>query len=678
MNKILFGILILTFGGCTSEKDPYPETKNVQRKPQEEERPVRTPLSMDIPASINFVENQKKATQFRFSVPVGSKPVIEIKDLPRGATFDESTFTLNWTPDFLAANDPTDPTVLSRIYTITVWLRDSQNPVTAIMKKVNLIVKDSPRDFTVDVAKEIKVNEGEELKASFKINSVDHPQGPFKINYEGLPNGAKVSVDPQDSSRFQISYRPSHDTVILGSGSGSCGYYTNCVKNKIKMEVINPGNYQTTHNFDLVVYDTRLPVKFSAPEKIEQGLDVLFQISATDPNFDVIPKINVLNKPDFGSFSTKIYTKDESKTGIFEIRWTDIPLTRLGSLYDLKIEACVYNENRSFFNCKTQTVQVSFITHIHFPPRIDRGQWPIGKIKYLKYNEEFKFNLKIKDQENANRTPSVVILPREMNKNVQWQRDNLTMKFDKPGLYQFNVVATSEYNVQTAESFVVEVFEENRSDILLLTDSIKNDEIKFYQGFFKQIDLLNPGIHKLDERNLVHRKTIILTSSLLMDREDESAIEEAFKLIPNIIVATPKILNLPQSFINNLIDDYGVSFLGPISNLPGDNTLANLVFDYQRSLGLQQPKGPIKLKGSTTQASQDPFIFSVGVASSCQAFLELHHMIPINRYQTAIMCKRKTSGKVILTGFEWADMLVGSNDQDLPYQWLGTILKMEL
>ena len=103
------------------------------------------------------------------------------------------------------------------------------------------------------------------------------------------------------------------------------------------------------------------------------------------------------------------------------------------------------------------------------------------KQSYLNFAESLSKGLSIVDSEDSALKPRVEVFPIEIRKYVIWKDNSLRLNFTEPGIFQFNIVATSDYNVSSSESFLVEVFPKDRNKILFCADSTRDPEVIFYK-----------------------------------------------------------------------------------------------------------------------------------------------------------------------------------------------------
>ena len=299
----------------------------------------------------------------------------------------------------------------------------------------------------------------------------------------------------------------------------------------------------------------------------------------------------------------------------------------------------------------------------------------MGKFTYLNFNERLSRDLSVTDQEDPGLKPRVEIFPQEMRKFVQWSKGKLILQFNEAGIFQFNLMATSDYKVSSSESFLVEVFPEGRKEILLFADSTRDPEVVFYKKTFENMDIMNPSIQEVNQRNISGRDTLVITTSTLMDPSTDAEILKAIDSIKNIIIASPLISHLPQAFLTRLVEKYDFRPIGRYSDLPNMPPLTEM-----KMVGTSQfvvPEQLIHLKGTASLASANPAIFDTGLDDKgkiCKGVLGLT-ITDYSPYVLGVVCPRPNGGRFSILGTEWADLNFTEEDTKIPAEWFNTMLK---
>jgi hypothetical protein len=669
MTRLLFSFLILstlTLTGC--KQDPYPTDGNYSVDPYTEGQAPLPALAISLSDKIEYREGRNLGLKIRVEVEEPGRPIVKVDGLPEGATFDPETFMLNWKPTFFQGNDTNDASIKARFYPITVWLRSSALPKEYLRKTVNLVVFDVPREIDIAANRNSSVNENSQFNETITIRNLDYPQGPFKFFTKDLPPNMKIEeVSP---TKFKLSYSPDYFHVNRARGETSKIY-------EGKIIVSNPANHIEEVDYKFTVNDVRRKSKVVAPEELTQGLDVSFQVASYDLNREISPDMTLLSdRPKFGNFKTEIIKNPDSFSSVMNIYWTDIPPAYNGTTQTLKFKACVigsFGNRRS--ECKEESTDIKIVVRDRTAPGISRDDWERGELIYLGFNKSLTRNIKVVDLEDRKLTPRVEIFPLDMREFVKWKNGKLKLKFNKSGVFQFNLIATSDYNMSSAESFIVEVFPGDRNKTLVFADSTRDPEALFYKRAFKgTMDLMNPAIQEVNLRNLSGRETLVITTSTLLDESVDAEVLSAIEKIKNIVVASPLIRRLPAKFLTTLEEEYDFLPIGRYSELPNMPELSKMKFVAVAKF--DKPVKAVGLKQISSDESKDPMLFNGGLHDPdkvCKGVLGLSET-GTNPYVTGVSCARKNGGRISILGTEWADLLTAEEDKEIPAKWFDTLL----
>ncbi len=675
MKWIYLFIITLLVAGC--ENNPYPSDGGLRVEPRKPDENIPPALSMIVADNYNYTEGVKKDFRIKVDVPAPGVPDVKIEGLPAGASFDPKTFVVSWIPGMFDGNKPDDPTIKSRVYPITIWLRSSLDEKEAIKETVNLTVYDSPLDLDISGNLVFSIREGKQASYEFEISNLDYPQGPYAVSIEGMPGNTKIRKITEN--KYALDLKVDHHQVKLNKTSGCSAWGEDCVEYTGKIIVFNPANHQAEKTVKVRVLDERLSTKLVANDVVEQGLDSTFQVSAYDLNGEVPPLIKLISaEPEYGEFSTVITKNEEAKSSVLNVRWKDIPPSYNGKTHHFKFEACSLSSKRTYNNCSQKSVKVKIKVKQRSAPIINRDEWKVGNIEYLNYDERRVYRIGVVDGDFfGEKVRNVVVKPKEMRKFVTWSLGKLYVQFDQPGIHQFSLVATSEYNMSSAESFVVEVFEPTRSRTVYFTDSTRDAEVKFFKQVMENVELMNPVLQPLNKRNLAGRENLVLGTGILLDPQMKDNIELAMGRIENVVVASPLIENMPTSFLDELQRDFHISILGRYSELPDTKPLKEMSFIAREDF--EQAKDSVGLKQMTTPESGDPLIFSVGVDRvNCEDVLDLTDAKQEDRLKIGIICNRPQAGRYAILGTEFADLLTSKRDEKIAPQWLRRMLETKL
>lgn len=175
-----------------------------------------TQYGVSISEVLNFYEGKSQAYPIDAWVPEPGRPLITIIGLPNGIIFDSQKLTLSWTPPYDAANDPLNPSIVTRTYEIEISLQSDIDQMTLpLKKKAIILVHDTPRNYSFDIAEtKYALRPGVEFIYDLKVLSEDFPRGPFFLESSNLPTNA--SVTPQeDASVFRVRWVPWHSDVSV-------------------------------------------------------------------------------------------------------------------------------------------------------------------------------------------------------------------------------------------------------------------------------------------------------------------------------------------------------------------------------------------------------------------------------------------------------------------------------
>lgn len=674
--KLLLSVLLgLSLLSC--EKDPYPSVGERDLNPVKTPRKVEPQMSITMKSVYELDEGRKTNIKIKIDVPRGDAR-IEVDNLPPGASYDEATNLISWTPGMFAGNDPKDPTIKSQIYPVTIWLRSTEDLKEAIKKDINLVVYDVPQNLDINGSTSENATEGSDFSYEFDIVNPDYPTGPFNVVLSNTP--ANMRLVKVDENNYRMEFKPDYHHVKLTQRS-DCRFGSHCKKYESQIIVTNPAGHKTVKDIEIDVLDKRLDVKIVNQKELVNGLDLSFQVSAYDMNGEIAPDLSMTSdEPDYGKFSTEVIEDDINNTSVMNITWKDIPPTYNGKSFDFKFKACVKTSYSSTRNCNYSATTVKIEVKDRNPPIIVRDSWENGKIQYFKFNERKSFKVFVRDGDSRfNDVSNIKIMPESMRKYVSYSASSntITARFSEAGIHQFSLVATSEYNMSSAESFVAEVFDVNRSKTLYFTDSTRDDEVKFYLNTLKNVQMMNPVLQVLNERNLSGRDTLILGTSILKDKNLKTTIENAMNKIENVVIATPLIENMPKSFLDEISVQNRIGIEGRYDELPNTPKLSELSFVTRFDLPV--PSQTVKLKGLSSDESYAPLVFKIGVdRKNCADVLDLTDSKKEKIYKIGLICNRKNNGRYVILGTEFSDILPAQGDEDIAARWLRKMLSTTL
>lgn len=663
-NAILLLLLAASITSC--KQNPYPESGEISVTQRQEQRPVEPPLAISVEDVIEYTEGRYREYKIRVSVKDPGRPLVSIDNLPAGTEYDQENSVLKWRPGFFDGNDATDPAIKSRIYPITIWLRNSADPIRALRRTINLVVHDAPQAIEVSTSGDDTIDEGQKFNNTFTIANADYPKGPYRIVTSGFP--ANTELVKVNENTYKLEFTPDYYHVNRRVDGARKIY-------RGKIIVANPANHTVSKDLDITIDDKRLESKLVTPSNLTQGLDVSFQVVGYDLNKEMAPIVSMTsNRPAFGKFSFQEVKNEESSSTVLNIFWTDIPPVHNGEEFTLTFKSCVLGIRNTNDNCKEASTKVKILIRDRKAPQIARVDWPAGEMIYLSHAGTVTRKIQVRDSEDSNLKPKVEIFPENIRKFVSWSGDTLRMNFTESGVFQFNLKATSDYNVSSMESFLIEVFPKERNKTLFFADSTRDPEVIFYKSSFKNVDIMNPAIQEVNIRNLSGRETLVIGTSTLMDLDMQPVVMNAIDKIKNIVVASPLIDQLPEKFLEKLRNDYGLITIGRYSQLPNLPPLQKMQF--AKTSQFENSQNPVFLKRSASSESHDPMLFNGGLYESnkiCKGVLGLS-LNGTNPYVVGVVCNRENGGRISLLGTEWADLLVSKADEQVPFQWFNTMI----
>lgn len=687
MKKMTTSFLLLCFllfaVGC--ENEPYPEDGNLRTEPRQDRTPpdIALPIVLPNDGFLELYEGKQNVVRIKVAVPSPGTPIVEVEDLPSGAVFDKDELTITWKPSFTDGNDPKDHTVKVRKYFSKVRLFTTEPGRTTEKEQKTIVwtVHDVPRSFEIEAKDKRHIKEGETLTYKFEIKSDDYPQGPFNVYSSDIPANAKIVR--LNETQFQIEYTPDFHHVKLNGNAQSClvsRYKKNCYNYIGKLTAVNPAGHKTEKEIKIEVEDERQEVELSTPNDMDNGLDISFSVSAIDPNGEIAPEISMDSLiPEYGDFETSLEKDEENNFSVLHVKWTDIPPSYNGKTQNFNFRSCVLSVSSTTGECKQDSFAVSIKVKERKAPIFERNEWKIGEIKYLKYDDKFYTHVRVRDGDSFQKVTNVKVLPESMRKYIIFEGGSLEIRgIKEPGLHQFTLSATSEYNVTSAESFVFEVFDKKRARTIYFTDSTRDSEVTFFRDTMRDVELMNPVLQPLNKRNLSGRETLIVGTGILIDTERKSDIEQAMEAIPNVVVASPLIENMPDSFLNQLQSKFRISLRGRYSEISDAPELGTLHLRPRHDLPASKEK--ISLSMKTTEESLDPMIFTVGSDRvNCQDTIDLTGGTADEEiFKLGVICDRPNGGRFAILGTEFADMKTAEGDEQIPAQWLRKMLTTPL
>jgi hypothetical protein len=133
---------------------------------------------------------------------------------------------------------------------------------------------------------------------------------------------------------------------------------------------------------------------------------------------------------------------------------------------------------------------------------------------------------------------------------------------------------------------------------------------------------------------------------------------------------SPALEKLPAEIVSELRAQN--VFIAGRSSTDADFNLSRVLVTPAARLGA--PKDVVSLLGKLTSESKDPTLFAVLSASSCERIftLVLPTAIP-KEYVAGVSCRRANGGRLVVLGFELADLAFTEQDAPMLEQWIKRI-----
>jgi hypothetical protein len=336
MKFLFLAAAVLAFTAC--QNDPYGGKTPVDGAP-----PPKTEKPKELPGVqylvhdgyMKFTEGRKGEYLIQSSVKGTGTPVIELRNGPSDVTYDPASKKLIWTPDYAAANDPQDPNILVRTYTIDVVMSSSDDLSSELDRhQVVLEVVDMPIPASIISNLTMKGQEGQLVSHLIEFKDEEYPKGPFEIAMSGFPSGTNLIWPDRGIPKFTLEWTPSLTDV--------------------------KGDKEVTFSGHIVLYSPRgrrlqfsvlwqiMPVATApvtgGPTSVIQGMgDIDFIVWAEDPNGEKAPKWTVKKAPPYGSFAVtdQAVTAPGLPRTMGIAAWKLIPPDKLGIPVTVELEACV-------------------------------------------------------------------------------------------------------------------------------------------------------------------------------------------------------------------------------------------------------------------------------------------------------------------------------------------------
>jgi hypothetical protein len=334
-NIIVVVSAVLALVAC--KQDPYggePPTAGPPPKKIEKPEPLPGADGLHIQDIMQFAEGQKAEFIIRATVKGTGKPKLHFQGLPTGATYDPVTERLSWSPDFAAANDPRDPSVLNRNYYVDVSLFSSDDPVNERYKqRVILNVTDTPKPASVKSPLEMNGDEGQTLTHVINFEDLEYPNGPFEIALSGFPFDAELIWPDRRVPSFTLRWTPGYTKVMQSAGSAD--FFGDVV-------IYDPRGRRLAFPLRWRIQNVPVGPIVSGPDSVIQPSDIDFIVMAEDPSGEEAPEWSTAVSPAYGFFTVTTQPVPNSPTkSMGLVTWKGIPKDKLGLISKVELKACV-------------------------------------------------------------------------------------------------------------------------------------------------------------------------------------------------------------------------------------------------------------------------------------------------------------------------------------------------
>ncbi len=333
-------------------------------------------------------------------------------NLPQGATFDENTLTLNWTPTYDQSGE----------YTVTFQVTDGQFTVEQPLK---ITVNHVNRPPVLEAIADQTIDENTPWQLQVKASDPDkEDQGKLHFSASNMPRNMQF-----DSTTALFSWTPTYEQSGVYSG--------------ITVKVTDSGNLSDQKQFNITVNHVNRPPSLEAvaPLTAIENSPVTFQLNGSDPDKEDAGKLiySCENLPQGATL--------DAQSGAFN--WT--PNFLQAGTYNLKMKV-----TDSGGLTAEQTVTIT-IEDLNRPPKLQ----PIEAKKVFE-NQPLRFKVLGSDEDSDNQlTYSAEGLPPGAQFDPATQMFSWTPTFEQAGSYQVTFKLT-DGKEETSVTVPIEVVNVNR------------------------------------------------------------------------------------------------------------------------------------------------------------------------------------------------------------------------
>jgi hypothetical protein len=637
-------------------RDPsYPPLQQNHPAEQEHTDPA---FSLDVPDVIEWKEGEAQTVELNARVPEPGHALLTAAGLPPDASFDAKTGKVIWTPGFDAADDPKDPTQVSKTFPVKFTIRSDRDQVSFVTRTVYFLVHNVARNFSLDVSGSSSgytLTENRDFTLTVNVKSEDFPSGPFNFLPEGLPSGAQIVK--VSATQYQIKYHPSLSEVTSADRSDfSCNCFSKDFK--INLSASNPrGEITQVNSLTLTVRDDRQAPAISGPSQVVQGTNGIFAVSAIDPNGESTPSLKITKDPGVGYIAAH-----ESPTNLqntLQVEWKGVPQNLQGTIQDFNLQSCV-PAARNGTKCANYVVHVQVSGAANQPPALDRAQWPSGKQMYALANQAFKIRLPVRDPSNPAAPPTVRLKSSVASDSLNYSNGEFSFTGRSTGLRTLEINVTASNGLAVSETFSLEVLPSTWTQHLVAVETAQSNEAAKNVDLFKPAEAVN--LPQAGDHALVYRAVLIAGSEALMNPANRDVVEKAAGKIDEVVIASPKAGDFTGALATEL-QGLGLSFV-PVTGLATDFEMVPAP-----NSGLTPSFVTVHLTGKLTTASVNVTEPVLAPSSKCQAIMN-YRKAGVADVTAAVLCPRAQGGNILVSGFEWGDL-----DSNLAArQWISKLL----
>lgn len=658
-------LALLSLIGC--ESNPYPTDGVLANNPVSNRYNARPALGIDAPDIMRFEEGVSSEYKINFQVPNG-RAILSWEGLPEGASFDDTKKALVWEPGFDAANDSANPTIKTREYKVAVTLYSSDDLANAARKTMILQVYDTAREITaIGLNSTYSMKEGTaESLAVFQIDSADFPARDLRVELKDNKAGSKLV---RNDSTGDIELKAEFDIDFLKVGSRECQTYGSACSFKVENAVLvtAPDGRIQEVPFTITVTDIRKDAEVSLAQDINVTGDTSVSFTAIDGNKELAPEVKLISAPNLGLFELK-KVSNATYQSQYVITWTQIPIEAVGQSFPVSLEVCTaaYRYSANTLLCRSFSVNLNVQTREVAAPTISRGTWSQGVQQYLRVGKKFKTQISSSAGRSELRILSISAVSSDSDDVVSYSNPTLEITSTKPGIKALTINVVNSVGGVANSVFLYEVLPESWSENLVLASSSSTPELTMIESLWGNASRIYNAGYNLNDRALAYRKTLTVGTHSLLLPDIQKDIEFYSANLKNVLITSPLLENLPES-ISAELKALGVRLNGRAASNP---TFKIDDFEMLANLGDDLPANPVRLTGKLTAESFSPGIVSKTIQSRCTYIFSLYKdAVPAEEYVLGLTCNRKNGGKLVVLGFEWADLKFDEADASFSQKW---------